>query len=344
MNKKLTNSYQRIAWVDVAKGLTIFLVVWGHLIEHYNPSSQVYYYIYAFHMPCFFFLSGYVFRIEKYGSVWELIKNKFRTLMVPIYTFGLISLVIGMMEHVFAGNIFEYFAQLFSIKKWICTIIPVRGSGYFFFWYLSALFCTEIILYFQIKYIKNNMVRLLSSIIMFTVGYMIVRIFKLMLPLDVDLALFINIFVLLGYLVKEKEYILKQFDWKKGIVCGMLFFAFGFTNWYFFGQHVVSVLFCSVLNPVLFIGGALFGTLTLIRVSMCIEYCGWIQIVGRTSLVIYCMQGILNRWIYKLIEYKGLFLELILFFCAVLIVVVLTAIGLCIEKKAPLLLGKKSRV
>jgi fucose 4-O-acetylase-like acetyltransferase len=48
---------QRIEWIDVAKGIGIFLVIVGHLISHDNFNLLADY-IYSFHMPLFFFLSG----------------------------------------------------------------------------------------------------------------------------------------------------------------------------------------------------------------------------------------------------------------------------------------------
>ena len=43
----------RIGWVDTAKGIGLLLVIIGHL-----PIPLVPVWIYTFHMPLFFFLSG----------------------------------------------------------------------------------------------------------------------------------------------------------------------------------------------------------------------------------------------------------------------------------------------
>ena len=58
----------RIAWLDVAKALGIFLVFYGHLLEvMYRYGGRPFLFpqikfIYAFHMPLFFVLSGYLYR------------------------------------------------------------------------------------------------------------------------------------------------------------------------------------------------------------------------------------------------------------------------------------------
>ena len=47
---------KRIEWIDVSKGITIILMMIGHYVPY---GSQVRNFIFAFHMPLFFILSGY---------------------------------------------------------------------------------------------------------------------------------------------------------------------------------------------------------------------------------------------------------------------------------------------
>ena len=55
----------RLEWIDRLKGLAIFLVVAGHFIQQHelggeSENNVLVRIIYTFHMPLFFFLSGYV--------------------------------------------------------------------------------------------------------------------------------------------------------------------------------------------------------------------------------------------------------------------------------------------
>ena len=52
---------QRNMGIDYSKGFAVFLMVVGHLIP---SESMLYYWIYSFHMPLFFVLSGYCFTID----------------------------------------------------------------------------------------------------------------------------------------------------------------------------------------------------------------------------------------------------------------------------------------
>ena len=79
-------SVKRIEWVDVAKGIGIFLVVLGH------TSAQLRNLIYGFHMPLFFFLSGVVFNKEKY-SIKGFVKSRFNSLILPYIFFYVLTYV-----------------------------------------------------------------------------------------------------------------------------------------------------------------------------------------------------------------------------------------------------------
>lgn len=51
----------RIEYIDILRGFAIFLVTLGHVLEKsgYHESS-LFAFIYSFHMPLFFCISGYV--------------------------------------------------------------------------------------------------------------------------------------------------------------------------------------------------------------------------------------------------------------------------------------------
>ena len=76
--------------VSIAKGLGIILMVIGHA----GCSGWMFYFIYLFHMPLFFWLSGYCFK-EKYMDdkktfVWHRIKG----LYVPFIKYNLLFIVV----------------------------------------------------------------------------------------------------------------------------------------------------------------------------------------------------------------------------------------------------------
>lgn len=53
----------RIGYIDIAKGIGILLVYIGHCDLDYK--SNLFLWIYSFHMPLFFFISGSLFTPHK---------------------------------------------------------------------------------------------------------------------------------------------------------------------------------------------------------------------------------------------------------------------------------------
>jgi fucose 4-O-acetylase-like acetyltransferase len=72
---------ERVGWIDAAHGLGIVAVVAGHTVQ--NPA--LHHLLYAFHMPLFFILSGFVYRDPR--SMGELAQKRFFSLVVPYCAF-----------------------------------------------------------------------------------------------------------------------------------------------------------------------------------------------------------------------------------------------------------------
>ena len=93
---------ERIYWIDTLKGLLIMLVIMGHRVG--NDFSQTLLmakvYIYSFHMPLFFFLSGYVFKVKEEDTFLGFLKKKGQKIIVPLVFF---SLIIALFNYTYYG-------------------------------------------------------------------------------------------------------------------------------------------------------------------------------------------------------------------------------------------------
>lgn len=77
--------------IDISKCLGIFLVVLGHCLHNDSAAHDV---IYLFHMPLFFFLSGFFFREQ---DLLLFFRNKTKRLLYPFvfyYVFAKIWVII----------------------------------------------------------------------------------------------------------------------------------------------------------------------------------------------------------------------------------------------------------
>lgn len=80
-------SKKRDAEFDIAKGILILCVVIGH-----GGSDSIADFMYRFHMPLFFILSGYF--LQKKSDVGEYAKKQFMKLMIPYFLYMSIDFVL----------------------------------------------------------------------------------------------------------------------------------------------------------------------------------------------------------------------------------------------------------
>lgn len=79
INKNI--SPHRIDWIDIAKGIVIILVIISHTVEFGSFTRN---FIFSFHMPCFFILSGYTHKIAKnYSELSIRLKKYIKALILP---------------------------------------------------------------------------------------------------------------------------------------------------------------------------------------------------------------------------------------------------------------------
>ena len=84
-------------WVDAAKGLGIIFVVLGHAIADTTPNvpifGKIFQIIYSFHMPLFFFLSGFcgikALQKRQLHEKEAYILERFKRLMIPYFFVGI---------------------------------------------------------------------------------------------------------------------------------------------------------------------------------------------------------------------------------------------------------------
>jgi len=179
--------------LDALKGLAIILVVTGHIIAFSHPGtvdkSLLFNVIYSFHMPLFFFISGYLVfgRFGPTTSGW--IQKKFGQLIIPYTIFTIF-----------------YFFILFSPS--LSAVTPVRVFQVFFSftvpdsaWFLPVLFESFIILSLCIA--VEKFLGKFSYITFFILVSCILPLTSLTTISAVHQIVFYTPFVVIGYLASE---------------------------------------------------------------------------------------------------------------------------------------------
>lgn len=79
---------ERIIWIDYCKVFAIFCVILGHMsINHYALD-----YIFSFHMPLFFFISGYLYH---YKGNFSFFKKDVKSVLLPYYYLNILVLIVS---------------------------------------------------------------------------------------------------------------------------------------------------------------------------------------------------------------------------------------------------------
>lgn len=78
---------ERDHYIDIAKGFAMVLVIIGHTacVPYYMK-----YWLYSFHMPLFFLLSGLNFDPDRYPTLKAFLLRKLQTLVLPYFTCSLL--------------------------------------------------------------------------------------------------------------------------------------------------------------------------------------------------------------------------------------------------------------
>lgn len=92
---------KRLFYLDVMKGILIILVILGHSIQDTISDYQnnfLFRFIYSFHMPLFFAISGYLTFKNKYDKT--LLKKRALQLLVPfgVWAFALPICTYGILD------------------------------------------------------------------------------------------------------------------------------------------------------------------------------------------------------------------------------------------------------
>lgn len=139
---------QRITYIDVAKGIGILLVYIGHCWKGEPDISLLIEWIYAFHMPLFFFVSGLLFPNKKV-SACTFYRNKCASLIVPYILFSVIHYCVRKAFHLPVGGLAVILHGWGSNALWFIPILLLSNMVHFHLlngsWFekiLSFLFIT----------------------------------------------------------------------------------------------------------------------------------------------------------------------------------------------------------
>ena len=154
--------------IDIAKGITISSVVFGHIVP--GVASQA---IYLFHMPFFFIVSGYFHRLDYQES--RYFKKKCISLLIPYFSYLLIfkapSIFHSLLEVAEQPSLASGAASLKYLSRLIYGGEVLKGDVGVF-WFITCLFLTQQIFNFVGVRIKNAKSVLGIAIALYIVAFL----------------------------------------------------------------------------------------------------------------------------------------------------------------------------
>ncbi|MDR3598274.1 acyltransferase family protein [Clostridium sp.] len=296
-------------YMDIVKALGIILVVMAHV---QSPGEQM---IFLFHMPLFFFVSGYFYKDKYSDNIEILIKKRLKLLYIPFIKYELIFLVL----HNFFVNLSFYSSygnetiKFYSTNDLIINVIKIltfNGTEVLLIplWFLPVLFFTTIIFCLINRYFKLKWARFLTIVILFILGiglkYCDVNlIFNYFCPETISISLVALAFFYIGYLYNRYKKAIKL----NFFVALVLFAVLVISRKY---NIRVDMRLNSYSNPIMLIPDALCGIYLLIYISrkMCdlnVDI-SLLKYIGRNTIPILALQYISFKLIYliQIIVYK----------------------------------------
>jgi len=339
---------QRYLWIDYAKVIGIFLVVFGHTaIPRYLYDA-----IYGFHMPLFFFISGYLFSFKKFQSLSEFFYRRAKQLIVPYFCFNIITYIFWL----FIGRHFGVDStRHIPLYKPIIGIFYGNGIDDYLVhditsWFLVCLFTVENL--FFVFFRRANKYRGCILLMLFALtAYLDGKYDSIRWPWGLNIAFTAIVFYGLGNIFKEEINALLQYKLVYLIIGSLLILPLC--------SYVISINAGVDLNVIkynnylYFFVGAGFAICIMIVISRILEYywgrVNLIEYISRNTIVILIFQfiamSVVKGFAFFILKLPANFFDNKVFInllFSVIVILMLMPLMFILESYFPFLIGKPS--
>lgn len=262
-------SRSRNKWIDVAKGMTIVLMVMGHAAIPV-PISR---FIYSFHMPLFFIASGWTTNWNKY-SVGEYCIRKMKTLLLPFIIYSAVVLTVKKMALGGEDIVIEWLT-----KGW---------QGYAL-WFIPVLFVS--LLFVRLVYtIRRKTLRVLIIVAVLIFGVAL-KYFRISMPWHMSSVPYASFLIVIGTYMKRYQRYIDKPRWYLCVI-GLVVVSMISHFW------KLDMAWNDILPVLPLTVGALAGTTMMFTLSsMLVMYIPKmstiIQTIGRETFVIVAFSQII---------------------------------------------------
>ena len=303
-SKVQSHNGNRVTYLDMVRGIAIFLVVVGHsgLID---LDKNVW--LSTFHLPVFFVVSGMLIQLKKEEEQLfiKVILRKLKSIMLPYLWFSAVSLLLDVIQLV------RGFFTADVLKEHIVQTVTLQG--YSVLWFLPVLLLAEIFMFLLLKlYGRMNskmrvaMLSVITSILM-SVGmfygyhFLATSSISALILGEIRIltkAVIASALIAVGYLTgicfeKLKKKDMKVSDKKPcfhfspvALIVGLALAAVNILAAPY--VQLMDINNVNVGNPLLYIGLGITGSLGLILICKSIPNIPFITFYGQNTLIVMC--------------------------------------------------------
>ncbi len=287
---KKDSSDDRINWIDQVKGITIFLVVYGHNF----PFCEKY--IYSFHMPLFIMVAGF---FHPAVSNFDNLKKRVTSILVPYFLWSFILFALWFFVTSKYGDNLLY--NLSPLNNFIGIFYSQGGRDYMDWgipmWFLPAIFMTFTTFHWLRK-IKNDYLFYCLLILVPISGFIYSRLTDIDLPWSINIAMVSIIFYAFGFYVFPK---INSITKKTSIIlAGIL----GLIHFFLYNYNLKIDIYRAIYgNEFFFILNGILGSLFVLFFFKAFPFFRFLAFVGKFSLTILALQLLAMTFIKVMLLY-----------------------------------------
>ena len=317
--------------IDVARGIAAILMLIGHL----ELNARVDQFIYSFHMPLFFIISGMTMKAEE--NLPAYIRKRIRRILVPYIVFALI------------------FTDLKYVNWLYCLYGSSRGlsaaESLTSLWFLPCLFCADLVFHLILRVCGDERTMIPAVIACAAAGISITWFLTPVhnLPFSFDIALAAVPFLMIGHLLRKHVGRVRKYAEKTHVNLMAAVLMLGAVSVLCFlnlppsssaGEPHVEMAIGSYGNLFLFYFTAVLGSFAVILIAKAAGHkLKMIEYFGRCTIT--CL--VIHRSVFALLLRVGLWLNLnasVITAMELVMTIVITFIAeTVIERYAPNLIG-----
>ncbi|PEU35504.1 acyltransferase family protein [Bacillus toyonensis] len=191
---------KREIWIDIAKGLGVIGVVLGH-----SGNEIAHHYLFWFHMPLFFVLSGYTFKaLNEREEFLPWLKRRAKQLLIPYLSFSIIITLLKSGIEVYQGN--------FNIMSILDNGFRIIYGGQLLtglfgvFWFITCLFLTQVVfalILIKFKKVKHQLIIIGIAYLLAHIEAKLLDIHNVPVPWNADVVLIAIVYYAFGFYYRD---------------------------------------------------------------------------------------------------------------------------------------------